>query len=99
MSAWRSLAWRFISGVSGPIESSPSTSSVTPWRRSLSARPCDEGLFRVRQHVDEPGRHRLAARLDALGRRPGSERSHVDDAIAPQGYVAHERWAPRAVVH
>ncbi len=66
----------------------------------IAQRPAvrDEGLFRVRQHVDEPGRHRLAARLEALGRRPGSMRSHVDDAIAPQGYVAHERWAPRAVV-
>ena len=84
MSPWRSVSRRTISSLYGPIElPSPMTSSVTPWRMSLSPAPSSIRLsVGPAQHVDEARRDGEALGVDGLLRRAVDARRDGDDAVA-----------------
>ncbi len=58
----------------------------------------EQRLLRMRQHVDEAGRHCLAVRIDPFARGPGRVRSDVREAIAFDRHITDEGGASRAVI-
>ena len=53
----------------------------------------EQRLLRVRQHVDEARRHRLAVRIDPFTRRSARVRSDVRQPVACDGHIADEGGA------
>ena len=89
MSPWRSIWSFFICSVSGPIELSPNTSSVTPCRSvALRAAVLDQRRLGVAEHVDEAGRDGEPGRVDLLASALGAEIADRRDAIVEDRDVA-----------
>ena len=58
----------------------------------------EKGFFRVRQHVDEARRNRLAVRIDFRAALAGRVLADIDDAIALNRDIADIRLRARTVI-